>query len=354
MDPVAQFSIFYHQHLNADGELTQALPAFAKDISVLQDLYRQMVQLRAYDTKAIALQRTGKMGTYASTLGQEAISVACGHAMHPEDVLAPFYRDYGAQLQRGVKMSEIYRYWGGDERGSAYTDNQHDFPITVPIASQCLHAAGAARAFQLRGEKRVAVATIGDGGTSEGDFYEAMNVAGAWHMPVVFLVNNNQWGISTPRSAQTAAKTIAQKAIAAGFAGEQVDGNDVIALRERISLAIENARDGGGPTLIEALTYRLCDHTTADDATRYRPEEEVKTAWQQEPVKRLQQYLHSQGAWSDEDESALKTECDQNVQTAVDEYLNTEPPELSSIFDFHYAECPADLLEQRAQLLGDA
>lgn len=187
MTTVAQFEIEFIQCINEHGGSCGSLPAFANNDQVLQELYRIMVRTRIFDRKAIALQRTGKMGTYAPINGQEAISTAIGHAMRAEDVLIPYYRDYAAQFQRGVKMSEILAYWGGDERGSHFANNKEDLPICVPIASQCLHAAGVAFAFKYRHQPRVAVTCIGEGGTSEGDFYEAMNVAGAWKLPVVLL-----------------------------------------------------------------------------------------------------------------------------------------------------------------------
>ncbi len=313
-----------------------------------------MVRARTFDKKAIALQRTGKMGTYAPINGQEAISTAVGHAMHTEDVLVPYYRDYAAQFQRGVKMSEIFSYWGGDERGSQFECNSEDLPICVPIASQCLHAAGVAFAFQYRDQARVAVVNIGEGGTSEGDFYEAINVAGAWNLPVVFVVNNNQWAISVPISKQTATQTIAQKAIAAGFDGVQVDGNDVIACRQIIGDAIEKARTGGGPTLIEAITFRLCDHTTADDATRYQPQLDVSSAQSKEPIRRLKHYLEHQSLWSDTQENALIAECSAEVEAAVEEYLAKTPQSISTAFDYHYAELPNYLMEQRAIAMEEA
>ncbi|MFC3907636.1 pyruvate dehydrogenase (acetyl-transferring) E1 component subunit alpha [Legionella dresdenensis] len=354
MTIVARFEIAFHQVVNEQGEKCGELPAFAQDNAVLQALYRTMVLTRTFDKKAIALQRTGKMGTYAPINGQEAISTAIGHAMRKEDVLVPYYRDYAAQIQRGVKMSEIFSYWGGDERGSQFVNNTEDLPICVPIASQCLHAAGIGFAFKYRNQPRVAVTCIGEGGTSEGDFYEAINVAGAWNLPVVFVVNNNQWAISVPLSKQTATETVAQKAIAAGFSGVQVDGNDVIACRQVIGEAIEKARNGGGPTLIEAITYRLCDHTTADDATRYQPQEEVEQAKPKEPISRFRHFLEAEGIWNNALEEQVQKESSEQVQQAVDEYLNRTPQSVSAIFDYHYAELPDYLIEQRAIAMEEA
>lgn len=354
MTTVAQFNISYTQFLNEKGQLMGSLPKYAEHPDTLKELYKVMVLTRTFDKKAIALQRTGKMGTYAPINGQEAISAAIGHAMRAEDVFVPYYRDYAAQLQRGVKMSEILAFWGGDERGSQFSNNAQDLPICVPIASQCLHAAGVAFAFQYRKEARVAVVCIGEGGTSEGDFYEAMNAAGTWNLPIVFVVNNNQWAISVPRNKQTGSQTIAQKAIAAGFSGIQIDGNDIIAARQTIGEAIEKARMGEGPTLIEAITYRLCDHTTADDATRYQPSEEVEAAKLKEPIARFKHFLSEKKIWTADDEEALVLDSAAKVEQAVEEYLSTKPQPVSSIFDYHYAQLPDYLVEQRAIALEEA
>lgn len=354
MTIVASFEIPYRQLLDTQGNLSGSLPSFAKDSAALLELYRVMVLTRTFDKKAIALQRTGKMGTYAPINGQEAISTAIGHALKPEDVLIPYYRDYAAQIMRGVKMSEIFAYWGGDERGSQFSCNCEDLPMSVPIASQCLHAAGIAYAFKHRKQQRVALVTIGEGGTSEGDFYEAMNAAGNWKLPLVFVVNNNQWAISVPLAKQTAAQTIAQKAIAAGFSGIQVDGNDILATRQVIEEAIDKARNGGGPTLIDALTYRLCDHTTADDASRYQPKEETETALINEPIARFKTFLEQQNLLNDEQDKALYDKCAADIQEAVDEYLDHVPQRVSSMFDYHFATLPDYLIEQKAIAMEEA
>ena len=353
MKTIAHFDIQYTQFLDDAGKLTQALPAWANDPETLVTLYRNMVLARVFDAKAIALQRTGKMGTYAPIHGQEAIGTAMGHAMKKEDVLVPYYRDYAAQIQRDVKMSEIYLYWGGDEQGSNFKHNKEDLPLCVPIASQCLHAAGVAFAMKYRQQKRVAVCAIGDGGTSEGDFYEALNVAGDWNLPVVFVINNNQWAISVPLSKQTRTETLAQKAIAAGFEGVQVDGNDIIATRDVLGNAIEKARTGGGPTLVEAMTYRLCDHTTADDAGRYQPKEEVEEAKKHEPIGRFKRFLMTEKHWDEAKEAAWQESCAQQVQKAVEEYVNAPLQPIESMFDYHYATLPDYLIEQRAQAMEE-
>lgn len=346
---VARFEIPFLRYLDATGNPLQSLPAFAQDKEALLALYRMMLKTRIFDTKAIALQRTGKLGTYPSTLGQEAICVGIGAAMKPEDVLAPYYREYGAQFWRGVKMEEILLYWGGDERGSNFAP-KHDFPICVPIASQNLHAVGAAMAFKLRKEKRVAVTTVGDAGTSRGDFYESVNVAGIWELPVVFVINNNQWGISTPRDKQTKAQTLAQKGIAGGISCIQIDGNDVIAVQDQVSQAVEKARSGQGATVIEALTYRMCDHTTADDASRYRSIAELEENKKLDPIMRLRNYLESQGHWSEDQEQALITDIQKAVAQAVENYLNTPKRTPESMLEHLFAELPSAYQDQYLEL----
>jgi 2-oxoisovalerate dehydrogenase E1 component alpha subunit len=346
---VAEFEIQYHQFLDAEGRPTGPLPEFAKDPTELTRMYRLMTLVRAFDTKAINLQRTGKLGTYASCLGHEATHVGVGASMRPDDVLCPVYREYGSQLWRGVKMSEVLLYWGGDERGNDFAVPRQDFSWCVPIGSQVLHAAGAAMAFKVRGEKRCAVAFIGDGGTSQGAFYEAMNLAGARALPVVFVIVNNKWAISVPIEAQTATRTLAQKAIAAGIPGVQVDGNDIVAVRHIMDEALARARRGEGPTVVEAVTYRLSDHTTADDASRYRRANEVKAAWRTEPLLRVRAHLLKAKAWDEAREEELKAACAQEVDAAVEEYLNTPKQSTDTMFDFLFARLPRNTLVQREQ-----
>ncbi|MEM1411320.1 MAG: pyruvate dehydrogenase (acetyl-transferring) E1 component subunit alpha [Pseudomonadota bacterium] len=351
---IASFKVDFYQFLTPDGHLVgDDMPSLAKDFDTLRDLYRNMVKTRTFDKKAIALQRTGKLGTYASCLGHEAVHWAIGSAMKHEDCFAPMYREYGAQFARGVKMSDVLNYWGGDERGSDFAGPAHDFAWCVPIATQCLHAAGAALAYKLRGEPRVAVTVVGDGGSSKGDFLEAINAASAYELPMVLVICNNQWAISVPRSKQNTATTLAQKGIAGGLASIQVDGNDIIAARWAMEEAIEGARNGEGATVIEMITYRLSDHTTADDATRYRDSEEVDIAWKQEPIVRLRKYLTSVGEWDDEREAALEAEAAEAVSEAVEEYLALGKPGLESMFDYMYAELPHDLAEQRERALEE-
>jgi 2-oxoisovalerate dehydrogenase E1 component alpha subunit len=349
---VARFEIRYSRFLDPKGHAVRPLPDFAHDRAELVALYRAMVLARRFDAKAVALQRTGRLGTFASALGQEAVPVGVASAMLAEDVLLPSFREHGAQLWRGVSPVELFLYWGGDERGSDVAEAREDFPVCVPVATHAPHAVGVALAFKLRREKRVAVCVFGDGATSKGDVAEALNVAGAWQLPAVFVISNNRWAISLPLAQQTAAETLAQKAIAAGIEGEQVDGNDVIAVREAVSRALAKARSGGGPHLIEALSYRLGDHTTADDASRYRNGSEVSARWAEEPIARLRNYLVAAGMWGKADEEQLLAEITLTIERAAEAYLATPPQDPEAMFDFTYETLPKELAEQRQAALG--
>lgn len=353
MTRVAGFEVHHSAFLGPAGDVLQPVPVELTDPDTLKDLYRRMVLTRCFDAKAIALQRTGRLGTYASSLGQEGVAVGIGHAMHADDVLLPSFRDHGLQLCRGVRLEELLLYWGGDERGSDFSGPTEDFPISVTVGGHAPHAAGVALAFKLRGEARAAVCVFGDGATSKGDVYEAMNIAGVWMLPVVFVVTNNQWAISLPRAEQSAAETLAQKAIATGFEGEQVDGNDVIAVSHVVGNAVDNARNGKGPHLVECLTYRLSDHTTADDASRYREDADVSRWWQKDPLARMRVYLTRQIGWTKEDETRLLADCTAEVEAAAQAYLAIEPQAAETVFEFMYAELPRDLEDQRRAMMRD-
>src|SRR6266699_575119 len=350
---IARFEVRRRSYLAPDGTVLRPLPSFASDSSVLISLYRGMVLTRAFDLKAVSLQRTGRLGTYAVSLGQEGVSVGIASAMREEDVVLPSYRDNGTLLWRGTKMEEILLFWGGDERGNRSSGPAHDFPYCIPVGSQAPHAAGVAYAFKLRKEPRVAVCLFGDGATSKGDVWEAMNFAGVHKLPLVFVAANNQWAISVPLRLQTGSETLAQKAFAAGFAGEQVNGSDVVAMRAAAEEAIAAARDGKGPHFIEAVTYRLGDHTTSDDASRYRSVDEVQAHWKEEPIARLRAYLVGQKMWGKADEERLATECHERVEVAVERYLATAPRRPETMFDHLYADLPQVYTAQRRELAGE-
>lgn len=353
MKIAAKFEIPYFQYLDESGYLI-AEPKLKLSPEKIQAYYEHILLTNFFDKRAISLQRTGKMGTYAPCTGQEAIGTAIGMCLEKEDVFIPYYRDYATMTLRGAHFSDILNYWGGDERSMSTKRYNHDFPICVPIASQCLHAAGVAHALKYKGSKQIALVTIGDGGTSEGDFYEAMNLAGVWHLPIVFVVANNQWAISVPLRQQTACKTIAQKAVAAGFEGIQVDGNDIFALHEVMHHAIEQARGPKSkPILIEALSYRLSDHTTADDASRYRPQGEFDAAASKAPLVRLEKYIIEQRIMTQNDILSLQQKCQEKIDAEVDVYLNQDKPNIREIFDYQFATLPDYLIEQRAIAIED-
>ncbi|MCJ8351399.1 pyruvate dehydrogenase (acetyl-transferring) E1 component subunit alpha [Moritella sp.] len=347
------FRVGYTQYLDEKGKLSEPFKYFsAAGVSneLLVEFYRWMLFTRTFDCKAIALQRTGRLGTYASCLGQEAVGAAIGKAMRAEDVFIQAYRETAAVLIRGVTPEEILMYWGGDERGMDFKGPREDMPCTIPIASQCCHAVGISYAMKLRKEPRVAVVVCGDGATSKGDFYESVNAAGVWQLPLVFIINNNQWAISLPRDEQSSCETLAQKAIAGGISCEQVDGNDVIACYIKIKAAIDRAREGQGPHLIETISYRLSDHTTADDASRYRDEDNVGEAWQKEPMTRLRNLLMDELIIDNAAITLLEKECSEEIDAAVTRYLAIPPASPTTMFEYLYETLPDQYLDQLEQV----
>lgn len=343
------FSIARYSILDNKGNIMGALPASISDTKLVLRAYKSMVLGRAFDKKAIALQRTGKLGTYPSILGQEAISAAIGLAMDKKDIFAPYYRDLIAQYLRGVSLKEMLLYWGGNEQGSNYQKCAKDFPNCIPIATQLSHAAGAAISLKVKGIHQAALVTCGDGATSKGDFLETLNLAGAWQLPLVMVVNNNQWAISTPRKVQCSAETIAQKAIGAGIEGVVVDGNDYFAVYYSVKEALKKAYAGKGATLIEAVTYRLGDHTTADDANRYRNPKELKEAWENEPIKRMRNYLINNSLWDEAKEKELLKEVTTEIKSAVASYLSHPKQASEAMFEFLYEELPKSLKDQYSE-----
>lgn len=346
MKIINRFEIPYYQYIDEHGHLLDQSASCIDDKETLLQLYRNMVFVRVLDTKAIALQRTGKLGTYPSTRGQEAVFVGVGRAMDKKDLLVPYYRDIGTLIQRGVKASQVLAYWGGDERGNVFASE--DFPYCVPIGSQELHATGAAYAMKYKKVPQAVLVMCGDGATSQGDFYEALNVAGIWGLPIVFVVCNNQWAISVPREMQTKATTIAQKAIAAGFNGEQVDGDDIIAVFARTEAALKRAREEQQPTLLEMVCYRQSDHTTADDASRYEPKNRREEEWAKEPIARFKRFLEMKQWWNESLEEKLLIDCAKEVDDTVKEYLESTRQPLTSMFDYLYETLPDCYAEQYA------
>ncbi|WP_394248503.1 pyruvate dehydrogenase (acetyl-transferring) E1 component subunit alpha [Vibrio profundi] len=354
-----------HRFIDHHGRCVSPLPSWAEP-SILKRFYRDMVLTRTYDNKAVALQRTGKLGTYPSHLGSEAIGIAVGRALRADDVFIPYYRDMPAMWARGIPMEKNLQYWGGDERGSDFCPSNdpnfdstvhtrcRDLPFCVPIATQCTHAVGVASALKIEGNHKAALVVCGDGATSKGDFLESINCAGTWNIPLVFVVNNNQWAISVPRALQCAADFLSEKAKGAGIQGVTVDGNDIIAMYDCVLSSLDSARKGKGPTLIEAISYRLSDHTTADDASRYRSEDELNQAWKFEPIARLKAYLESEQQWSEQEEQELQEYCRVEVEKAVEHYLQLPLQAPETAFDYLYETAPQEINQQRDELIHRA
>jgi pyruvate dehydrogenase E1 component alpha subunit len=308
--------------------------------------YRWMVLSRRLDETAVALQREGRMGTYAECRGQEAAAVGSAFALEKRDWLFPAYRENGAYLLRGVPAEQILLFWMGDERANRVPEGVNNMCATIPVGTQNLPAAGAAWALKLRRTDAAVIVYFGDGGTSKGDFHEAMNFAGAFKLPIVFFCSNNSWAISVPRARQTAAETFAQKAAAYGAAGIQVDGNDLFAVYKATRDALARARRGEGPTLIEAVTYRMSNHTTADDASRYRDAAEVEMWARRCPIARVRAWLTARGHLDGVKDAAIADECRAAVADAVKKAEGIAPAPRGDIFRYVFAQMPPSLVEQ--------
>lgn len=336
----------HYRILDIDGKIIneEELPNFTDD--QLLYLYRTMMFSRAIDEKTLSYQRQGRMLTYAPNIGQEAAQVGSAYAMEKEDWLVPAFRELGAWLVRGVPLKNIFLYWYGNEWGSHMPEGVKVLPISVPIASQLQHAAGIGIANNIKGEKNVVVTYVGDGGTSHGDFHEAINFAAVFNAPVIFIIQNNQYAISTKREIQTKSETLAQKAIAYGIPGILVDGNDIFAMYAATKEAIDRARNGEGPTLIEAYTYRLGAHTTSDDPTLYRDQEEVEEWKEKDPILRFKKYLLNKNLISEEWDENLRKELEEIVVSTFEEIENKSDTEIEDIFKYHFEKMPPQLEEQ--------
>ncbi len=345
---IASFRVEHLQVLdenaNLDPSLDPQIPA-----EDLRRLYRTMLLTRLLDRRMLNLQQQGRIGTFPSVMGQEAC-VCCVYPLRKSDWFVPSFRESAALFWRGMSIKQLLIYFMGMEEGNRFPDGQNNLPIAITVGSQPLHATGIAWAAQLRGDDVVALVFFGDGATSEGDFHEACNMAGVFHVPVVFICVNNQYAISLARSEQTHSETLAQKAVAYGFPGVQIDGNDPLACCLATREAIARARAGEGPTLIECLTYRLGAHTTADDPRRYRDEEEVQTWQRRDPLVRFRKYLENKGLWNEgwqaRLEEEIKTEIDEALREAELEREHVDPLE---IFDHVCGELWPDLQAQKEQ-----
>jgi pyruvate dehydrogenase E1 component alpha subunit len=331
--------------LDSDGTLDSALePKLSAD--ELRSLYRAMLLGRRLDERMVLLQRQGRIGTFAPIKGQEASQMGSAFVLRRQDWMVPSFRETAAMVWRGWPIEKLLRFFSGYIEGGCPAPDQHDLPVTIPVATQLPHAVGLAYAAQYRGDDVVVMVFFGDGATSEGDFHEALNFAGVWHVPVVFVCQNNQWAISVPLKKQTHSRTLAQKALAYGLPGIQVDGNDVLAVYVAAREAVERARQGQGPTLIECVTYRLGVHTTADDPTKYRSEEEVKAWERKDPLTRFRAYLEQRRLL----EEGLEREVDEEIAAAVRRFEAMPSADPLTVFDHVYAEIPPHLAAQRAEL----
>jgi pyruvate dehydrogenase E1 component alpha subunit len=342
-------SVEYLSVLDEEGRVDPALepPIPPED---LQRLYRTFLLARRFDERMLRLQRQGRIGTFGPIRGHEAAVLGSIYALRRTDWLVPYYREWPAYMWRGWPLDNLILYYAGYSEGMRVPDGFRDLPLCIPIASQVPHAVGVAYAARLKGEDSVAMVFFGDGASSHGDCQEAMNFAGVFQVPLVMLCLNNQWAISLPRARQTHAKSIAQKAIAYGFPGVQVDGNDLLACYVAAREAVDRARRGDGPTLVEALTYRLSLHTTADDPTKYRSEDEVK-AWEaKEPLPRFRRYLEAKGLLDEKRQAAVEAEVETEIREAVERAEARMQANLLDAFEHVHAEPTAELLAQRAEL----
>ncbi len=319
------------------------------DGDLLLYMYRMMLLTRRLDERLLNLQRQGRIGTYAPIRGQEAVQIGSVVGLRKSDWTVQAFREPGVSLHRGWSINRIIKFWGGYEEGCAVPEGVNDTPIAVPVASQLPHITGIAWGMKIRKKDDVVVGFVGDGGTSEGDFHEALTFAGVFKVPAVFVITNNQWAISIPRHKQTASKTLAQKAVGYGFDGIQVDGNDVLAVYVAVQEAVDRARAGKGPTLIEAVTYRLAMHTTADDPKKYRSDEEVKKWEKRDPVPRFEKYLRDKGVLDDKTVAELEEDIAERIRKGVAEHEATLDVNPVECFDYLYNEVPAELEDQRAE-----
>ena len=345
---IANFDVPYLQILNENAVCDEKnKPKISED--VLREMYKYLILTRTFDDKALKLQRQGRLGTYAPMRGQEAGQIGSAFALAKDDWIFPAFRENGVYMIKGVSADLLFRYWAGDERGMQIPKGINILPVSITVGAHLPHAAGAAMGFNYLKQKNVAVVYFGDGATSEGDFHEALNFAGVFKAPCIFICQNNQWAISLPVKEQTASQTIAQKAIAYGIAGIQVDGNDVFAVYKATMDAVARARNGLGATLIECFTYRLADHTTSDDAKKYRSEDEVRSWELKDPILRFEKYLVSKKVINPVIIGKVKAEAEQQIERAVKIAESAKPQPPTEMFDYLYSDMTDEMKEQREQ-----
>ena len=351
---IAKFSVSYLQILDEKGNVDEKL---APDLSPdeIVDLYRWMFLAREADQRMLKLQRQGRVGTFGPCTGHEAVSVGAAMAMNEKDWFVGAFRELGGRLVRGEPLTNTYIFHNGYEEGNLLPEGhiRRLMPFNIIVGSQCPQAAGIGYALKYRQEKAAAVVFLGDGATSEGDFHEGMNFAAVWQAPVVFISQNNQWAISRPRDKQTRSQTLAQKGIAYGIPSLQVDGNDALAVYKAVQDALARAYADEGPSFIEAVTYRLMMHTTADDPTKYRPDEEAQQWWPKEPLLRYRKYMVKKGIWDDARQEELEREIKVQVDAAVKDFESRSGQKPDAPFDHVFGTKHEVIEEQRREFLAN-
>jgi len=339
----------FFQVMDNEGRIfnTKWAPEISDEL--LTKAYKDMLFARTADIMAVSYQRQGRMFTYPPNFGQEAVAGALASVMREEDWLVPAFRELGAWLAKGASLKDIFMYFMGYEEGNAFRNAPKLLPVSVPIASQLLHAVGIAYAAKIRGLDEVIYTVVGDGGTSEGDFHEALNFAAVWKVPVVFIIQNNQFAISVPVSRQTSSENLAMKSVAYGMPGIKVDGNDYLAMLSALREASDYTRQGKGPVLIEALTYRRGAHTTSDDPTRYRSTEEEEQWALTDPLLRMKLLLTEKKLWSEEEEKKLIEAFKAEVDRQFSEAEQVGPYKLEDVFKYTYVDMPEDLKKQQME-----
>jgi len=350
--PRSKIDLPYHidflSILDAEGNLDESLePDIPEEI--LLRIHATMLLGRRFDERLLNLQRQGRIGTFPPITGQEASQVGAVAVLRNSDWMVPSFRETAAEIWRGRTLESVIIANNGFSEGAQIPEDSHNLPVSIPVGSQMLHAVGIGFGIRYRKKDDVVMTFFGDGATSEGDFHEALNFAGVFQTPVIFVCQNNQWAISLPRKKQTRSQTLAQKALAYGLPGIQVDGNDALAVYAAAAEAVDRARKGEGPTLIECVTYRMSVHTTADDPKRYRTDDEVEDWRKRDPLTRLQKYLIRKNRLSDEKIAAAENDVKEKIQTAVDraEQQMKEFGAPSDMFNHAYAEMPPFLKEQK-------
>lgn len=343
------------QILGPDGSIVEGAQDPRIPDETLLRIYRTMHMTRAFDERGMNLQRQGRIHFYLACTGQEAASIASTAALADDDWLCPSYREPGSAIYRGVPIKSMMNQLFGNAWDTTkgrqmpvhYSFSKQNFvSVSSPIGTQIVQATGVGMAMRIKRDRRCALTYMGDGATSSNDFHTGLNFAGVYKAPVIFICENNGWAISLPVSKQAASETMAQKAVAYGMPGVRVDGNDALAVYKVTRDARERALRGDGPTLIEAITYRIAGHSSSDDPRRYRPDSWVEQCSKHDPVLRLRRYLEARGLWDDEKEEALKAKCRDDVNDAVKEAERVPRPELESLFSDVFAEMPKALREQ--------